>query len=121
MRLLTKGLRSVSFKTLFRLLSASIILSVSDVSGDEASSIFDSDRLLEISIQMPPNDWKTLRTQKKADSVRTNKQGTKSKHYTYFKGDITIDGVTIPSVGIRKKGGFGSVISTRPSLKIKFE
>jgi spore coat protein CotH len=41
--------------------------------------------------------------------------------YTYFKADIWIDDVKIESVGVRKKGLFGSLDSDRPSLKVKFD
>lgn len=43
------------------------------------------------------------------------------KPFTYFKADIMVDGVAIPSVGIRKKGFYGSLDEVRPSLKIKFD
>ncbi len=41
--------------------------------------------------------------------------------FTYFQGDITIEEVTIKSVGIRKKGFIGSLDDRFPSLKIKFD
>ena len=121
MQPLAQGLGFVFYNALFWLLGVSILLSDSSALGAEATRVFDVDRLLKISIQMSPSDWKALRTQTKSDFDRSKEHGMKPKRYTYFKGDITIDGVTIPSIGIRKKGGFGSVVSTRPSLKIKFE
>ena len=121
MQPLAQGLGFVFYNALFWLLGVSILLSDSSALGAEATRVFDVYRLLKISIQMSPSDWKALRTQTKSDFDRSKEHGMKPKRYTYFKGDITIDGVTIPSIGIRKKGGFGSVVSTRPSLKIKFE
>jgi spore coat protein CotH len=38
-----------------------------------------------------------------------------------YKGEVTIDGVQIKNVGIRKKGFLGSLSNVRPSLKIKFQ
>ena len=40
--------------------------------------------------------------------------------FTYFKGNVIVDGVRIEDVGIRKKGFLGSLSEDRPSLKIKF-
>jgi len=85
----------------------------------KTDSIFAGESLLEISIQLPPQDWRILRTQYSNLSVRPDENGFKPSSYTYFKGDITIDGLKVQAVGIRKKGSMGSVISTRPSLKIK--
>ena len=39
--------------------------------------------------------------------------------FTYVEAEVTIDGVTFPRVGIRKKGLLGSLSSTRPPLKVK--
>jgi spore coat protein H len=41
--------------------------------------------------------------------------------YAYVEAKVTIDGVTFPRVGIRKKGFIGSLSRTRPSLKIKLD
>lgn len=111
MRPRTLGLQGVYFDALCCLLSVSFLFSDYNACGSENTRIFEPDRLLEISIQLPAEDWKALRTQTKGGE----------SNYTYFKSDITVDGITIPSVGIRKKGGFGSVVSTRPSLKINFK
>ena len=92
----------------------------SSVQKSKADSVFAGERLLEISIQLPTKDWKTLRTQYGNFSVRPDKNGFKPSSYTYFKGNVAIDGAEVQAVGIRKKGSMGSVISTRPSLKIKF-
>ncbi len=39
--------------------------------------------------------------------------------FDFFSGDVTIDGESFTNVGVRKKGFFGSLSSTRPSLKVK--
>ena len=41
--------------------------------------------------------------------------------YQYRRAEIRIDGVVVSQVGVRKKGFIGSVVSTRPSLKVKFD
>lgn len=83
-----------------------------------ADSLFPTDRLLEIAIEMPPEDWDALCAQTR--DIRKAFSGVTDDPFTYFRGDITIDGNTIASVGIRKKGFIGSLDRDRPSLKIKF-
>ena len=39
--------------------------------------------------------------------------------FSYFRGDVTVNGTKLSSVGIRKKGFIGSLDNVRPSLKIK--
>lgn len=89
----------------------------------EADALFDTSRLLEVEITLPEEDWDVLRRQTRAGGGFGAMFGSDpaTKPFDYFKGDITIDGVTIKSVGIRKKGFFGSIDETRPSLKIKFD
>lgn len=81
--------------------------------------IFDSSKLLEIEIEIPKKDWDQLRAQSR--DFATGFTNPNLKPYTYFKGNITVNGQTIKSVGIRKKGFFGSADTVRPSLKIKFD
>ena len=40
--------------------------------------------------------------------------------YTFFNGRVTVDGVAIDDVEIRKKGSIGSLSSVRPSIKLDF-
>ena len=41
--------------------------------------------------------------------------------YSYVEASVTIDGVTFPKVGLRKKGFLGSQDTTRPSLKVRLD
>jgi spore coat protein CotH len=77
------------------------------------------DRLTDIAIELPAADWRELCKQTR--DIRTAFTGGSENPFTYFKGDITIDGVKIHSVGIRKKGFIGSLDEQWPSLKIKFD
>jgi len=80
---------------------------------------FGTDRILKIDIQLPAEDWLHVRT-----SHRKGNEGFAAwteDTYEYRKADVTIDGVKIGSVGVRKKGFLGSAISTRPSLKINLD
>ena len=67
-----------------------------------------------------PDDWES--SAGKTRDIRTAFTGASaSDPFTYFKGNITIDGVKIESVGIRKKGFIGSLDNQFPSLKVKFD
>ncbi len=78
------------------------------------------ERLIEIAIELPENDWRELCKQTR-DIRRAFTGGISEDPFTYFKGNITIDGVKIESVGIRKKGFIGSLDDRFPSLKVKFD
>lgn len=83
----------------------------------EPGQVYASDKLLQINIHMSPDDWQELRISHRIpDMARITEDP-----YQYYKADVEIDGVTLKSVGVRKKGFFGSVVSTRPSLKIRFD
>ena len=84
---------------------------------DQAAAVYAGDRLLKIDVQMDAGDWKALRISHRiADPEKIAEDP-----YLYYRADVEIDGVKFPSVGVRKKGFFGSVVSTRPSLKIRFD
>ena len=84
-----------------------------------AKKLFATDRITNIDIELPKADWDEIRVQGRVFSEALSKELTE-KPYTYAKGNISIDGVLIENVGIRKKGFLGSLNSERPSLKIKF-
>lgn len=88
--------------------------------GQELSidRVLDPARVIEISIEIPKADWEQL-CQQNRDPGKVF-QGVIEDPFTYFKGDITIDGVKISSVGIRKKGFIGSLDNQFPSLKVNF-
>ena len=85
-----------------------------------AAAIFDPAHLVEVSIDVDEKDWRALRGQSR-DFLSALAEGRGESPFTYFPADVTIDGVTIRKAGIRKKGFFGSLDRTRPSLKIKFD
>ena len=84
-----------------------------------ADRVLDPDRLIEIAIELPAKDWEELCLQTR--DIRRAFTGQAENPFTNFKGSITIDGVKIESVGIRKKGFIGSLDDQFPSLKIKFD
>ncbi|MEO1996263.1 MAG: CotH kinase family protein [Planctomycetaceae bacterium] len=84
-----------------------------------ARRLFDPLHLVDVQIELPADDWDTLRKQTRSFAEALKKETAKSP-FTYQKGHVTIDGVRIENVGIRKKGFLGSLNEQRPSLKIKF-
>ncbi len=85
----------------------------------DPDQLFDPTHLVTIQIELPKADWDELRSQTRllAESLRKKPS---ANPYRYFKGTVTVDGVHIEGVGIRKKGFIGSQDSDRPSLKVKF-
>lgn len=82
-------------------------------------SLFDRDRLIEVEIELPDEDWDKLRRQSRQMASALMKPPPPNP-YSFFKADVTIDGTRINGVGVRKKGFIGSQDEVRPSLKIKF-
>jgi len=89
--------------------------------ADEALSqqLFDPDHLIEVEIEMEPDDWDTIRFQgRKLTDVMSG--CPKEFEYTYKNGTVFVDGETFEQVAIRKKGNLGSLSRVRPSLKLNF-
>jgi len=86
--------------------------------------LFPPDRLLEVNITVAESDWDTIRHQRR---TRENALPPSRKYepppppYSYVEASVTIDGVTFPRVGLRKKGFLGSQDTVRPSLKVKLD
>jgi len=87
--------------------------------------MFTPDRLLEVNVLIDRADWDTLRFQELVilDEIFSPTCGTQPwpSPYTYFPAEVTVDGQTLTNVGVRKKGFVGSVSTTTPSLKVKFD
>jgi len=84
-----------------------------------ADRLFARGHVIQVDVRMDPADWTTLCNQSRnhRDAVRN----PIAKPYTNFRADITVDGVLLKDVAIRKKGFIGSQDTERPSLKIKFD
>jgi spore coat protein CotH len=103
--------------------SDSALLDSGPPATDPSDAIFELDRLLEVSVEIDKDDWDTLRKQTRtfADILKGDCLAQPfAKIFTYFPADVTIDGEVFKNVGVRKKGFFGSLSDTKPSLKIKF-
>ena len=82
--------------------------------------LFPSNRVIEVTVKIDKRDWDQLRYQTRDRGKIWERQfGPMPSPFSYFNADVTIDGVSYPNVGLRKKGFIGSLSHTRPSLKVK--
>ena len=88
---------------------------------------FTLDRVSEIEIRMSPEDWREVRLSHRDESLTrpgTTSFGAARRGMTAINTAVPRSESTatvIAQVGVRKKGFIGSVVSTRPSLKVKFD
>lgn len=80
---------------------------------------FSADRVADIEIRMAAEDWREVRLSHRNAALSALPGADDG--YEYRRAEIRIDGVLVSQVGVRKKGFIGSVVSTRPSLKVKFD
>jgi len=86
--------------------------------------LFPKDRVIEVNIKVSQANWDKLRFQSQNffTALQPSRQYEQPPSpYTYVEASVTIDGVTYPKVGIRKKGFIGSQDTNRPSLKVKLD
>ncbi len=87
--------------------------------------VYDKDRFLAVEVTLDPDDWEELRNQARnfLDMITGDEclADPWESPFTWFPADVTIDGVTVTDVQVRKKGLLGSVVPDRPSLKISFD
>ena len=94
---------------------------------DPTATYFDLDRVLDIEIEIAPDDWDTLRHQTRtfedviAEIEEFGLSRPFSDIYTWFSGTVTVDEERHSEVGVRKKGFLGSQSDTKPALKIRFD
>lgn len=91
---------------------------------DRSDEVFDRD-LMQIEIQMAPDDWDAMRHQRKTRHSIFAGADCRTRQienpYTWFEGSIAIDGEVVEGVGLRKKGHLGSLASRKPSMKVRFD
>ncbi len=89
--------------------------------GAEADVLFDPAVLHELVVEIAPEDWEVLRHQERTiydllgEDCLTGPWGSP---YDWFAAEVTFDGEALGAVNLRKKGFFGSLSDTRPSLKV---
>jgi hypothetical protein len=96
--------------------------------SDQSDFMFDPERVLEVNIRLSQADWDALRVEELdvLGLITSPQCGTApfselGPAYNYYAADVTVDGHTLTNVGVRKKGFFGSLSTTKPSLKVKFD
>lgn len=83
--------------------------------------LFDPDHLVEVHVELAPADLDQLRDQTRDFFEELSGDCTAEPFgspFTWFEGEVTVDGELIPSAGVRKKGFLGSMSVDKPSLKI---
>ena len=114
-------------KNFSRLLSALVFSTChSQIQAKELKldDLFLKDRVIEVQIKVSQANWNKLRFQSQNffSALQPSRQfEPPPSPYTYVEASVTIEGVTYPKVGIRKKGFIGSQDTNRPSLKIKLD
>lgn len=91
---------------------------------DPSAAIFDVERVLDVVIDMAPEDWDSLRHQSRSLLAMLGEgcqDGPNASPYTYFPATVTVDGQKLEMSAVRKKGFLGSASLSKPSLKISFD
>ena len=73
-----------------------------------SDALFAADRLIQVEIEMAPEDWQALRISHRVTGEDFSQ--VVENPYEYYQAKVIIDGQVLNSVGIRKKGFFGSAI-----------
>lgn len=93
---------------------------IADQPGQKVERLFDPHRLIEVKIEIDEDAWDKVRSPGRSLFEAMQHKQPKSP-FKYKKATITIDGIRIENVAIRKKGFLGSLDTERPSLKIRFD
>jgi spore coat protein CotH len=84
------------------------------------AEFFDVDTVRDIRITVDEDDWKELCSETR-NMVNSLDLVQRESPYHYVKAEMTVDGVSVGTVGLRKKGFLGSQDSRRPSLKVRID
>ena len=94
---------------------------------DPAGRLFDPDHVVEVTVELSPVDWDTLRRQSRSwwDVAAADNKACLAqpfaKPFDWFTATVTVDGVRRERVAVRKKGFLGSLDDERPALKVRFD
>lgn len=90
-----------------------------------SDAYFALDRVLDVAIEMAPEDWDRLRRQTRTlADVRGGVDcldHPPEDIFSWFLARVTVDGEGLAQVGVRKKGGTGSMSEEKPALKVRFD
>jgi hypothetical protein len=90
----------------------------------DPSLLFDMGRVMEVQLEMDPNDWSTLRNEVRSlfDVLAGDCMAAPATSpYTWFDADLWLDGQPMDPISVRKKGFIGSQSITRPGMKLEFD
>lgn len=94
-------------------------------SGPPPVDYFVPDHVLEIEITLDPADWDAARTETRTFFSTLFREDCLSEPFgspfTYYDATVSVDGVVLEHVGVRKKGFLGSLDDDKPSLKLNFD
>ncbi len=92
---------------------------------DKSAPLYDPQKLLQVSVQMDPQDYELMRQEETNWDERLALpdcgEAPWPSPYNWYSAQVTIDGETFENVGIRKKGFVGSVSSVKPALKLHLD
>lgn len=88
---------------------------------DETQALYDPAHVVEVSLTLEAKDWDKLRRQGHSVDEYIQCKVAAPDPYKNFPAVATIDGQTLPKVGVRKKGSFGSATISKPSLKLNLD
>jgi spore coat protein H len=89
--------------------------------GDVSEDIFDEERLIQVTVNMPDADFAVMRLEGRTLSSILSSCPASDFEYSDFSASVNIDGELVENVAIRKKGFLGSNSSVRPSIKLNFD
>jgi hypothetical protein len=97
-----------------------------DPGPEPGLQLFRDDALMEVRLEMTPQAWDQVRFQSRdlpaqLATPTCMAQPFPSPWFYVEATRITVNGVALERVGVRKKGFLGSLASDRPSLKVSFD
>jgi len=91
-----------------------------NLGSGSSDDFFNSEHVIDVRIEMPAEDFAVLRAEGRT-LASAESECIEDFEFTEFVADVTIDGVVINNVEIRKKGFLGSISRIRPSIKLDFD
>ncbi len=102
---------------------------------DQGFLTFSNEHILCVQIEMDASDFEQMRFESRFGPSILDQDGSTvistffeylpqcdvawPDHYQWYEADMTIDGLSMDHIGIRKKGFLGSIFSNAPSIKLK--
>ncbi|HSD89592.1 MAG TPA: CotH kinase family protein, partial [Kofleriaceae bacterium] len=94
-----------------------------DAFVDQSGPLFEPNHIVQVAVTMAEADWDAMRVQTRTFDFIEGAclSQPPPSPFTTFHASITVDGASFADVGVKKKGFFGSLDATKPSLKIKLD